>query len=154
MDATALIIHPLAPFDFDLTAGYHTYFQSRSGADMLQDGLYRRLLDLDGRLALALVRSNGGIDSPGLVVELRGEDLTEDDAGLASEQIRWMLGTGQDLQPFYSLAENDPTLVGLGSGIQGIASAPHGNPLRVPCLGRPGSADFRQRGQDDAAAPD
>ena len=120
MDATALIIHPLAPFDFDLTAGYHTYFQSRSGADMLQDGLYRRLLDLDGRLALALVRSNGGIDSPGLVVELRGEDLTEDDAGLASEQIRWMLGTGQDLQPFYSLAENDPTLLGLVREFRGL----------------------------------
>ena len=120
MDATALIIHPLAPFDFDLTAGYHTYFQSRSGADMLQDGVYRRLLDLDGRLALALVRSNGGIDSPELVVELRGEDLTEDDAGLASGQIRWMLGTGQDLQPFYLLAENDPTLLGLVREFRGL----------------------------------
>ena len=27
----ATIIRPAAPFDFDLTAGYHAYFQSRYG---------------------------------------------------------------------------------------------------------------------------
>ena len=46
-------VRPEAPFDFDLTAGYHTYFQGRYGTDSLEDGEYRRLLDLGDKLVLA-----------------------------------------------------------------------------------------------------
>ena len=113
-------LQPTPPFDFELTAGYHTYFQGRSGADMLQDGVYRRLLDLNGRLAITSVRSCGSVDFPELALELHGEELTEDDARLASDQIRWMLGTDQDLAPFYSLAENDPSLAGLIREFRGL----------------------------------
>ena len=120
MDTITLIIHPRAPFDFELTAGYHTYFQSRSGADMLQGGEYRRLLDLDGRLALARVRSCGSVDRPELELELSGEGLAGTDARLASEQIQWMLGTGQDLAPFYSMAQRDPSLTQLVREFRGL----------------------------------
>ena len=46
MDRLTASITPVAPFDFELTAGYHTYFQSRYGTDTMEDGVYRRLLDL------------------------------------------------------------------------------------------------------------
>lgn len=120
MHSTTLNLHPIPPFDFNLTAGYHTYFQGRSGADNLEDGLYRRPLDLDGRLALATVRSIGTVDIPELSLELQSDSLTDADAVLAAEQIRWMLGTDQDLTPFYGMAERDTALQELVKQFRGL----------------------------------
>ena len=120
MDSTTLRLEPTAPFDFDLTAGYHTYFQGRSGADNLDNGVYRRLLDLGGKLALASVSSVGNVDVPGLELELRGEALTEADSKFAADQVEWMLGTGQDLAQFYSLAGSDPEMEGLVRQFRGL----------------------------------
>ena len=110
MTTLATSLWPQAPFDFDLTAGYHTYFQSRSGADNLEDGSYRRLLDLDGKLALASVRSVGSIGVPELTLEVEGRGLIGADLDCAAAQVGWLLGLEQDLAPFYSLAESDPVL--------------------------------------------
>ena len=116
----AFCFHPLPPFDFELTAGYHTYFQARSGADSMGDGVYQRLLDLDGRLALASVYSNGSVDSPELRVELRGEGLREADGQMAASQIEWMLGLQQDMVPFYQMSESDPAMLGLAQQFRGL----------------------------------
>ena len=69
IDRLTATIRPVAPFNFELTAGYHTYFQSRYGTDTMEDGVYRRLLDLGDKLVLASVRSSGTVDAP----ELSGE---------------------------------------------------------------------------------
>ena len=71
MDRLTASITPVAPFDFELTAGYHTYFQSRYGTDTMEDGVYRRLLDLGDKLVLASVRSVGTVDAPELKLELQ-----------------------------------------------------------------------------------
>ena len=120
MQTPSLRLQPTPPFDFNLTAEYHTYFQARSGADNVEDGVYRRLLDLDGRLALVSVRSTGSVDSPELMLELRGEDLSDADGELAAAQVRWMLGIDQELAPFYALAESDPALAGLVRQFPGL----------------------------------
>ena len=103
-------LRPTAPYDFALTAAYHTYFQERSGADTFANGAYRRLLDLDGRLALAEVRDTGRPDSPQLTLELRGHVLAPADGQRAAAQIARMLGITQDLAPFYAQAQSDPAL--------------------------------------------
>ena len=114
-------LRPAAPFDFDLTAGYHTYFQGRSGADTLAGGVYRRLLDLDGgRRALAGIRAAGSADAPELTLELRGDDLAAGDGDCAAAQVGRMLGIGQDLAPFYTLAESDEALAGLIREFRGL----------------------------------
>lgn len=115
-----MLLHPTPPFDFELTAGYHTYFQARSGADSIEGDIYRRLLDLGGKLALASVRSAGSVDAPEIAVELRGGSLSDSEAELAASQLEWMLGTGQDLQLFYSLAASDPTLAELSEKFRGL----------------------------------
>ena len=120
MQTVSLRLQPTPPFDFELTAGYHTYFQSRSGADNVEGGIYRRLLDLDGRLALAAVRSTGTVGSPELTLELQGENLTDAHGEQAAAQIRWMLGTEQDLAPFYTLAQSDPALTDLALQFRGL----------------------------------
>ena len=76
-------VYPVAPFDFELTAGYLTYFQGRYGTDSLSDGVYRRLLDLGDRLVLASVRSVGSVEAPELAVELQAAGLAADEARCA-----------------------------------------------------------------------
>ena len=110
MDRIARTITPVAPFDFELTAGYLTYFQGRYATDSLVDGVYRRLLDLDGRLVLASVSSAGSLEEPELAVELQGEGLTSSVAESAANQVAWILGVEQDLMPFYALAQSDPPM--------------------------------------------
>ena len=110
MDKSTTVITPVAPFDFALTAGYHTYFQGRYGTDSLEGGVYRRLLDLGDKLVLASVRSVGSVDAPRLAVELQAESLGPSEAAAVTEQVAWLLGTGQDLAPFYQLAQQDTTL--------------------------------------------
>lgn len=105
-----LVIRPTPPFDFESTAENQPYF--RKGRDSSSD-LYRRLLDLGGKLALASVGFNGEVDEPALEVTLLGNDLARSDLELARSQIERLLGTAQDLQPFYDFANGDPVMKNL-----------------------------------------
>ena len=120
METAHASINPKAPFDFELTAGYHTYFQGRYGTDSLEQGVYRRLLDLDGDLVLASVRSVGSVDSPELSVQLEGSALPPDTVDSAVSQIGWLLGVQQDLTPFYRLAQQDPTMEAVAARFYGL----------------------------------
>ena len=113
-------LFPKPPFDFELTAGYHTYFQGRYGTDSMNQGVYRRLLDLEGSLVLASVSSTGSIDSPCLEVELQGPDLSAQLANQATSTVAWLLGTDQDLAPFYHMAGQDPTMSAITKRFRGL----------------------------------
>ncbi len=120
MDRATATIHPVAPFDFELTAGYHTYFQSRYGADTMEDGVYRRLVDLGDKLVLASVRSAGTTDDPELALELQGSELSPEDVDRAKEKVSWLLGVDQDLAPFYELGRADGVMSGLVERFHGL----------------------------------
>ena len=120
MDAITTTAKPVAPFDFDLTAGYHTYFRGRYGTDSLVGGIYRRLLDLGDKLALVSVRSTGSISEPELAIEVQGEDLTPQEVNAASRQVMWVLGGEQDLAHFYAKAESDPILLNIINNFYGL----------------------------------
>lgn len=120
MDRLTASIKPVAPFNFELTAGYHTYFQSRYGTDTMEDGVYRRLLDLDDKLVLASVRSIGTLDAPELVLELQGPELSPDDVESATDRVSWLLGVDQGLAPFYELGRADQAMAGLVEQFYGL----------------------------------
>ena len=120
MDRTSRNITPVAPFDFELTAGYLTYFQGRYATDSLVDGVYRRLLDLDGQLVLASVSSLGSLEKPELSVELQGEGLTSDNVEVATDKVAWILGVGQELEPFYASAQGDPAMAAITHRFHGL----------------------------------
>ena len=120
MKISRVCVSPVAPFDFELTSGYLTYFQSRYGTDSLEQGVYRRLLDLDGRLVLASVRSVGSVDSPSLLMEFEGDSLDSTVTDAAADWIGWLLGVEQDLAPFYRLAQQDPTMAALVDRFRGL----------------------------------
>ena len=120
MDRLTASIKPVAPFNFELTAGYHTYFQSRYGTDTMEDGVYRRLLDLDDKLVLASVRSIGTLDAPELALELQGPELSPDDVESATGRVSWLLGVDQDLATFYELGRADQAMAGLVEQFYGL----------------------------------
>ena len=120
MDCVNTTIWPVAPFDFEFTAGYHTYFQSRYGTDTMEDGVYRRLLDLGDKLVLASVWSSGSVESPELTVELQGSDLDANDVTSAKSKVSWLLGVDQDLLPFYELGRADKSMAGLVEQFYGL----------------------------------
>ena len=120
MQRAIFTLEPTPPYDFALTAAYATYFRGRYGADSFEGGAYRRLLDVDGRLALATVRASGTVAAPRLEVELVGPELDEATVAGARRQVAWMLGTGDDLAPFYRVARGDPHLAPLAPGLYGL----------------------------------
>lgn len=120
MDKATTTIKPAAPFDFELTAGYHTYFQGRYATDSLEGGVYRRLLDLDGKLVLASVRSVGSVDAPELAVDLQADKLTSEEAETATGLVSWLLGAAQDLSPFYSHLQQDQAMSAIVERFRGL----------------------------------
>ena len=120
MDRLTVIIRPVPPFDFELTAGYHTYFQSRYGTDTMEDGVYRRLLDLRSKLVLASVRSAGTTEAPELALVLQGEDLSPEDVHRSEARVSWLLGVDQDLAPFYELGRSDKAMANLVERFYGL----------------------------------
>ena len=112
MESTlATTVRPLPPYDFELTAGQPNYSREQPfKTEEYAEGSYIRLLDLGDKAALANVRSVGTVDQPELSVELTGADLTDSDADRAAQQITWLLGCDQDLQPFYDAVSGDTVL--------------------------------------------
>ena len=113
-------IEPVPPFDFDLTAGYLTYFRGRYATDVFEDGVYRRLQRLKGGLALLSVRSTGNIDAPMLEAEVLSDGLDEEMIVEARSSVAWLLGADDDLMPFYRMAQDDPYLPPLVNGMHGL----------------------------------
>ena len=120
MDRLTVSIKPVPPFNFELTAGYHTYFQNRYGTDTMEDGVYRRLIDLDDKLVLASVRSIGTLEAPELALELQGPELNPDDVESATDRVSWLLGVDQGLAPFYELGRADQAMAGLVEQFYGL----------------------------------
>ena len=103
-------LKPVAPYSFELTAGYLAYFRGRYGADRFEGGVFSRLLDIDGKLVLAEVREESTSGAPRLEATLFGQDLDEVVVSRARDQIAWMLGIEQDLSGFYEMAGDDAHL--------------------------------------------
>ena len=120
MQQSAFVLKPTPPYDFDLTAGYASNYRGRYGADIFEGGAYRRLLDIGGQLALAVVRSTGTLESPCLEVELKGDSLDDATVSEARNQIVRLLGIEGDLAPFYDMALGGPHLSPFARGLRGL----------------------------------
>lgn len=120
MKRASFSIEPVPPFDFDLTAGYITYFRGRYATDVFENGVYGHLQRLKGGLALLSVRSVGTADAPMLEVEVQSNGLDEEMIVEARDMVGWLLGVDDDLGPFYQMAEGDPHLPPVVNGMHGL----------------------------------
>ena len=120
MEKAAISLKPESPYSFNLTAAYATFFRGQYGGDIFEGGIYHRLLDLDGRLCSVNVRASGTADSPQLDAELLGTTLDSALIPKAREQISWLLGADQDINPFYGMALKDWILAPLVKKLRGL----------------------------------
>jgi DNA-3-methyladenine glycosylase II len=117
---SSFAIVPVPPYDFNLTAGYATYFRGRYGTDNFEKGVFRRLLDFDGELCLMSVTSKGDIDSAVLTLDITGPGISASTIEEAGTVAARLLGTRQTLHPFYKMAENEASLARLVRGLYGL----------------------------------
>ena len=109
-----------APYDFDLTASYATYFQKRYAADSYMDGVFSRLLEVGGSCCLIQISSFGRIESPELRLVVKGRDLDDRIISEAQRQAVRLLGVDQDPKPFYLMARGEPFLDPLVERLRGL----------------------------------
>ena len=108
---------PTPPFSFELTAS----LLSPGPADHIDvfDGKrYTRLLELGGRMRLALVSSLGSEQRPELIITLMNG--SEHDERPIGRVLSRMLGMDFDLGPFYELCRGDKQLYGLSRDQYGL----------------------------------
>lgn len=120
MEKKSTILYPRPPFDFALTAAYQTYYRGISGADLFIDGIYSRLLDVDGQLVLVRIRDQGIVEAPELLVEICGDHLTDAVRQKVLETVQWIFGLDIDLHGFYALAKTDPLIAKLVGPFWGL----------------------------------
>ena len=120
MERDIVTLHPIPPCNFDLTAAYATSYRGRYAGVTFEGGVFQRLLDLEGHLCLASVHSSGTIDSPFLEVELTSTALDDAIISQAQNQVAWILGTDQDVAPFYRMTRDDMLLGPLVQTLKGL----------------------------------
>ena len=113
-------VRPEPPFDFDRTVRFATYDSQRYVADVYQDGVYSRLLEIGGELALTQSRSVGTVEESALEVSVSGSQLSDETVSTASEIMARMLGVEESVTPFYEMAGNDPMLAPLIAEFRGM----------------------------------
>lgn len=120
METVIVKLTATPPYDFDLTAAAATHFSGQYGAENFQDGVLQRLLNLGEHLCLASVHSVGTVGMPQLELELKATSLDEAIVAEACHQVSWIVGTGQNLTPFYNMALEEPNLALLIQGLWGL----------------------------------
>ena len=120
METVIVRLTATPPYDFDLTAAAVTHFSEQYGAENFQDGVLQRLLNLGEHLCLASVHSVGTVDMPQLELELKATSLDEAIVAEACHQVSWIVGTDQNLTPFYNMALEEPKLALLIQGLWGL----------------------------------
>jgi DNA-3-methyladenine glycosylase II len=120
MDHYTTTLTSPAPYDFDLTASYATYFQKRHAADSYIDGVFSRPLEIGDSLCLIKISSLGSIESPELRLVVKGTDLDDRIISEAKRQATRLLGIDQDPKPFYRMASEETFLGPLVQRLKGL----------------------------------
>ena len=120
-------IRPQAPFDLDLTLQRYRLFGD-DAAHVYVDGVYQRVIDIDGRLWVYVLSAGGSAAEPLLVVQILGGRAQARHRGAVETEVQRSLSLDIDLEPFYRWADADPTLA------QVIARCYGMRPPRAPTL--------------------
>lgn len=135
-------LSPTPPFSFELTAALLSPGAS-DAIDVFDGKRYTRLLDLDGRMRLALVSSLGAEQRPELIITLMNG--TEQDERPISRTLSRMMGMDYDLSAFYEMCRADQQLFGLSRDYYGLKPPQRLRPFEALALAiasQPGSTHF------------
>ena len=120
MQQHRLTLQPTPPYDFRLTMEHLASFGTGARANIFEDDQYSRLLNVEGVLLLAQVRSLGTVENPRLEVTVHGSELTDQTLQTAQDSLTWILGGDTPLTKFYAAALDDPVLAPLVKQLYGL----------------------------------
>jgi DNA-3-methyladenine glycosylase II len=120
-------IQPKGPFDLDLTLQRYRLFGD-DAAHVYADGVYQRVIEIDGRLWVYALRGDGSVAEPQIQVQILGGRAQARHRSIVEEEVRRSLSLDIDLEAFYLWAGADPTLV------QVVARGYGMRPPRAPSL--------------------
>lgn len=136
-------LSPPAPFSFEATAAFLSPGPDEV-VDVYDGKRYTRLLDVSGRIRLALVSSLGTVQRPELIVTLMN-GTERDEPGVVGLLGR-MLGMSFELREFYQMCRQDQGLYGLSSDYYGLRPPQRMHPfecLTLAIMSKPGLHLFR-----------
>lgn len=116
-----LIITPTPPFDFDLSA--KIFSDGDKQISKYADGKYWRVIRINNKLILIVVKSIGNVDEPKLLVELKSnKKISENGKRTARQIICSLFDLRLDLKPFYNTIKNDKIMSKLTQKLYGLKS--------------------------------
>lgn len=116
---TTFTLTPVAPYDFDLSGSIFSTGDAQ--ICRYENGRLGRVIRLNKKLVLSIVRSVGTVDAPGLDVTLTsGSALTRDERRQAARLIYDTCMLGLDLTPFYRAVKQDPVLKSITATLKGL----------------------------------
>ncbi len=107
------------PYDFARSIR----FWRRSTGELCEqwaDGVYRRVISLDGRAAVLSLAPDGTRDAPAVAVALDGRPPTGPELAAVTPLVRELLGDDTPLGPFYAALANDPPMAALAQRLPGL----------------------------------
>jgi len=119
MPTRCFTLAPVPPYSFPLTVARFARFKDEI-VDRVRPRQYRRLLEVDGQLALARVDDIGTTAKPLLQVKLQGDRQVDLARPEFAAQLRHILCTDLDLKPFYRLTRTDALLAPLAPHFRGL----------------------------------
>ena len=122
---------PPAPFDFETTAAFLSPGKDEV-VDVFDGKRLTRLLDVNGRMRLALLSSLGTEKRPELIVTLMNG--AERDEPSVVQLLQRMLGMSYDLSAFYKLCRQDQGLYGLSADFYGLKPPQRMHPFEALTL--------------------
>src|SRR5262245_22729358 len=120
-------IRPEGPFDLDLTLQRYRLFGD-DAAHAYIDGVYQRVIEIDGRLWIYALCSGGSATEPVIQAKILGERAQARHRGAVEAEVQRSLSLDIDLEPFYRWAGADPILAQLIARCYGM------RPPRPPTL--------------------
>lgn len=125
-----LIVKPLPPFDFSLSAWIFSDGDPR--IQRYEGGVYRHALHLGERTALMEVRSLGTVDEPVLSVRVEPDSgHAQSEKKAAKALVRRIFNLDLDLLPFYEAVKGDPVMSGITERLRGLHSPTTATPFEA-----------------------
>ena len=105
-------IRPKGPFNLDLTLQRYRLFGD-DAAHAFVDGVYHRVIAIDGKLWVYSLREGGAVQESVLQVQILGGRAQARHRSAVATEIQHSLSLDVELEPFYRWAADDPVLAEL-----------------------------------------
>jgi len=116
-----LAINPPPPFDFDLSA--KVFSDGDKQIRRYENGKYWRVIRVNNKLVLIIIKALGNVDEPRLLVELKSnEEISNSDKKMVEEIIFSLFNLKFDLMLFYEDLKNDKIISRLAQKLRGLKS--------------------------------